>query len=183
MRVITGSARGCRLRSVDGELTRPTSAFVKESVFNILQFDIEGRDFLDLFAGTGQMGIEALSRGALKAVFVDNAQAALAVIRDNLRHTKFTDKALVVERDALSYLASKPGPFDIVYVDPPYHMGYAKILDAITSFDILREGGIIVCESAEGTFAPAVEPPYRRGKTYRYGKKAVTLYYRQEEPV
>lgn len=179
MRVITGFARGCHLRSVPGEDTRPTSARVKEAIFSMIQFDIEGRRVLDLYAGTGQMGIEALSRGAAEAVFVENGQAALAVIRDNLTHTKCADRATVVACDAIHYLKQKPQSFDIVFLDPPYQSRQlVTALENIATFDILCAGGIIVCETAEGFFPPELPAPYEKGKPHRYGTQMVCLYRR-----
>ena len=123
MRVITGSARGRRLRELEGLGTRPTTDRVKESMFNILQFDIEGSRVLDLFAGTGQLGIEALSRGAAAAVFVEQRRDAAALVRDNLRLTGLADRARVVNGEALSYLASAGEQFDIIFLDRPTPRG------------------------------------------------------------
>lgn len=179
MRVITGSARGRRLRAVPGETVRPTAQRVKEAMFSIIQFDIEGRRVLDLFAGSGQLGIEALSRGAREAVFVDNSRTAIAVVHDNLRHTRLEDRAVVLPSDALGFLCSRPEPFDIVLLDPPYHAGLLpKVLEKIAAFDILHPGGIIVCESGEGFFPPELPAPYLKGRSYRYGTRSVTLYTR-----
>ncbi len=177
MKVITGSAKGCRLRSVEGASTRPTTAFVKEAIFSIIQFDLPDRTVLDLFAGTGQMGIEALSRGARRAVFVDNSLPALAVIRDNLRHTKLIEKSEVLEKDAMRFISSTSEKFDLVFLDPPYQGGeMVRVLQHLVMFDILRDGGIIICETGEGFFAPDVEKPYFRSRSYRYGTKTVTIY-------
>jgi len=177
MRVITGTARGRRLRTLPGEHTRPTAARVKEAIFSIIQFGVEGRRVLDLFAGSGQMGVEALSRGARAAVFVDSSPEALAVIRVNLELTGLTGRSTVVAGDALSYVRRRPEPFDIIFLDPPYA---AKILDKtlefITSVDILRPGGIIICETAADTPPSDLPPPYERGRSYRYGTQAVQLY-------
>ena len=120
MRVITGSARGRRLKELEGQETRPTTDRVKESIFNIIQFDVEGSRVLDLFAGTGQLGIEALSRGAAAAVFVEQRRDAAALVRENLKITGLTDRARVVNGEALSYLASAGEKFDIIFLDPPY---------------------------------------------------------------
>ena len=122
MRVITGSARGRRLKELEGLETRPTTGKVKEALFSVIQFDIEGRRVLDLFAGTGQLGIEALSRGAECAVFVERRRDALQVIRENLEACGMTDKARVVNGDAMSYLKSGE-KFDLIFLDPPYASG------------------------------------------------------------
>ena len=117
MRVITGTARGRRLKTPENSDIRPTTDNVKESVFNIIQFDIEGRRVLDLFAGTGQLGIECLSRGAAEAVFIDDSREAVRIVKDNLKACGFS--APVLQQDALSYLRSC-GRFDLIFVDPPY---------------------------------------------------------------
>ena len=179
MRVITGIARGRRLKELPGLETRPTTDKVKESVFNIVQFDIEGRRVLDLFGGTGQMGIEALSRGAAFCSFVDLRKEAAAVIRDNLAHTGLADKAKVTQGDYLAFLTGCREKFDLILMDPPYAGGFLeKALEAAAGIDILSENGIMVCESAAETALPALSMPYRKGKDYRYGKIKITLYHR-----
>ena len=125
MRVITGTARGRRLKEPQGMDIRPTTDKVKESMFSILQFDIEGRRVLDLFGGTGQLGIEALSRGALEVVFVDKSAAALKLIRENLELCGLSDQARVRNGDSLAYLRSGE-KFDLVFLDPPY-AGYRRV--------------------------------------------------------
>ena len=117
MRVITGTARGRRLREPEGMTTRPTTDNVKESMFNLIQFDIEGRRVLDLFAGTGQLGIEALSRGARSAVFVDESRAAVQLVRANLALCRLQGD--VVQGESLGYLRTC-GKFDLIFLDPPY---------------------------------------------------------------
>ena len=120
---------------------------MKESVFNIIQFDVEGRNVLDLFAGTGQLGIEALSRGAGKAVFVDSDAGAIRLIRENLKICGFSDLAAVIAGDALRYLENDD-KFDLIFIDPPYDAGLAdKALIKITEFDKLNKNGIIICET------------------------------------
>ena len=120
MRVITGTAGGRKLKSPYGNAVRPTTDHVKQAIFNILQYDMEGRRVLDLFGGTGQMGIEALSRGAREAVFVDSSRTSVLLIRENLKLCGF--KADVLQSDALSYL-QRGEKFDIIFVDPPYDAG------------------------------------------------------------
>ena len=181
MRVITGSARGRRLRELEGLETRPTTDRVKESMFNILQFDIEGSRVLDLFAGTGQLGIEALSRGAAAAVFVEQRRDAVALIRENLKLTGLTDRARVVSGDALSYLAGAGERFDLVFLDPPYAAGLWKpALEALSRFDILLDHGIILCESPQDEALPDVVGSCRIHRTYRYGRIKLTTYHREE---
>mgnify|MGYP002675531026 CR=1 FL=1 len=116
MRVITGTARGRVLRTLEGEDVRPTTDRVKEAVFSIIQFEIEGRRVLDLFAGSGQLGIEALSRGADSATFVDMSKDSLATVKYNLEHTKLGDRAKVIQTDALSFLKLTKDRFDIVFI-------------------------------------------------------------------
>ena len=181
MRVITGSARGRRLRELEGLETRPTTDRVKESMFNILQFDIEGSRVLDLFAGTGQLGIEALSRGAAAAVFVEQRRDAAALIRENLKLTGLTDRARVVNGEALSYLASAGERFDLVFLDPPYAAGLWKpALEAVSRFDILSDHGIIICESPQDEALPEAVGFCRVHRTYRYGRIKLTTYHREE---
>ena len=123
MRVITGSARGRRLETLEGEDVRPTTDRVKEAVFSIIQFETEGRVFLDLFAGSGQMGIEALSRGADSAYFVDNSKKSVETVKRNLKTTRLEDRAKVFQMDYRSFLAANSKSFDIVFLDPPYKTG------------------------------------------------------------
>ena len=157
MRVITGSARGRRLKTPEGQDIRPTTDNVKESVFNILQFDIEGRRVLDLFAGTGQLGIECLSRGAREAVFIDADRDAVKIVKENLKTCGFS--APVLQQDALSFL-NNCGKFDLVFIDPPYDAGlYEPVLEKINSVDILSDGGIILCESRRETVLPEMRRP------------------------
>jgi len=177
MRVITGTARGRRLREPQGMDIRPTTDKVKESIFNIIQFDIEGRRILDLFAGTGQLGIEAASRGAASVTFVDNSKVAVKLVRENLEHCGI--KAQVHQMDALGFLASG-NKFDLIFVDPPYHSDiYDKVLQSIIEFDILPEGGIIVCESRPEKILPELNG-FRR-KEYNYGKVRLTVYTKEAE--
>ncbi len=176
MRVITGTARGRKLAEPKDASVRPTTDMVKEAIFSIVQFDVPGRRVLDLFAGTGQLGIEALSRGARECVFVDSSPASLALVRKNLETCRMQGQ--VVRSDALSYL-SHAGKFDLVFVDPPYHAGlYEDVLHALFMFDILTDGGIILVESMRGEAMPEAPAPYARGKTYNYGRISLTVYTR-----
>jgi len=179
MRVISGSARGRRLKELEGMETRPTTDRVKEGMFNVLQFDIEGRRVLDLFAGTGQLGIECLSRGAVSAVFVDRRADAVKLIRENLKITELSDRARVVSGDSMEYLKSLREKFDVILLDPPYEAGLLEPAIAhIAKFDILTPHGIIVAEHPAGKVLPALSAPYRLHRTYRYGKIGMTLYRR-----
>lgn len=179
MRVITGSVRGRKLKTPADNAVRPTADSVKEAVFNIIRSDVEGRRVLDLFAGTGQLGIEALSRGASEAVFVDNALNSLKLVRENLALCGL--KAQVVRSDAVNYLRSC-GKFDLIFIDPPYDSNlYEIVLETINSIDILNEGGIIVTEARRERELPAMTAPYRMLKEYRYGQVKICTYTREHE--
>ena len=182
MQIITGTARGRRLQTPEGLGTRPTPARVKEALFSAIQFDIEGRRVLDLFAGSGQLGLEALSRGAAHATFVDNNAAAVAAIRANLTHTKLAATAVVLQQDALTALAlrgdASPGDaYDLAFLDPPYTAGLlTQCLTALAPR--MHPGGIVICES--DTAAPP--PPESVGclhlqKTYCYGHTVLYKYH------
>lgn len=165
------------MKEPEGTLIRPTTDKVKEAIFNIVQFDIEGRRVLDLFAGTGQLGIEALSRGAAQAVFVDESQTAVKLIRENLGNTNL-EGGRVVRSDASSCLRDSD-KFDLIFLDPPYESGHLDIaLGKIQLFDILNENGIIVAESMVEKYMPDLEYPYEKLKEYRYGQVKVTTYTR-----
>lgn len=182
MRVIAGEARGRRLKELEGMETRPTTDRVKEGMFNILQFDLEGRKVLDLFAGTGQLGIEALSRGAGSVVLVDRRADAVKLIRENLKVTGLTNRAQVVAGDSVGYLKSLREKFDIVLLDPPYAAELLEpVLAHIAEFDILNPHGIIIAEHPVDRPLPPLPAPYRLHKTYRYGKISLTVYRRAGE--
>lgn len=177
MRVIAGSARGTRLKTPDGMLTRPTSDRVKEAVFSIIQFDIAGSRFLDLFGGSGQMAIEALSRGASSAVLVDGRREACQLMRDNLKTTHLTERARVIQSDYLSYLEKCSDTFDLIFLDPPYAEVFLEnALKKISEIDILSDRGIIICERPADKLTDLEIPGLQRGKDYRYGKTWVTLF-------
>ena len=181
MRVITGSARGCRLDTLSGDDTRPTSEKVKEGLFSAIQFDIEGRRVLDLFAGSGQLGIEALSRGAKSCVFVDRNPAAVQIIRQNLQRAHLSQAAQVVGTDALSYLTRPKEQFDLVLLDPPYALGLLKpTLEKVAPY--VSDGGLIVCESDDSVVLPTtVDGRFALCKTYRYGRIRLWLYRYSDE--
>ena len=180
MRIVAGNARGRKLKELPGMDTRPTTDKVKESMFNIVQFDIEGRRVLDLFAGTGQLGCEALSRGAGYVTFVDQSKEAVRVIKENAALVADPDAFEVLQRDALAFVGAKPAKYGLVFLDPPYRTGLLeKALEAISTIDIVAEHGIIVCESALDEILPTLPAPYEMGREYRYGKIKVTLYHRR----
>ena len=177
MRVITGKARGVQLKTPDGMLTRPTTDRVKEALFSVIHFDLPGARVLDLFGGTGQLGIEALSRGAKSAVFVDSREDACRLIRENLKRTKLEADAKVVRSDYLDYLKRCRESFDIILLDPPYAEVFLEnALKCITEIDILQSGGIIVAERPVGKELPFEFEGYTRSKDYKYGKILITLY-------
>lgn len=182
MRVITGTARGTRLKTPEGLLTRPTTDRVKEAIFSIIQFEVEGSRFLDLFAGSGQMGIEALSRGAASAVFVDGRREACKLVQDNLKLTRLSQKARVVQSDYLAYLERCRENFDLIFLDPPYAEVFLEnALKKISEIDILSSRGIIICERPAEKLLDFEIPGLQRGKDYRYGKTWVTVFRRVEE--
>lgn len=175
MRVITGSARGMTLRTLEGDNVRPTTDRVKEAIFSILQFDLEGKRVLDLFAGSGQLGIEALSRGAAKATFVDSERSSIAVVKENLQKTRLADKADIVQTDAFAFLRMTAAEFDIVLLDPPYSTGLLqRALEAVS--DNVAPGGIVICESPFGEEMPEESGELKKYREYKYGKIAVTTY-------
>ena len=177
MRVISGKARGVNLKTPDGVLTRPTIDRVKEALFSIINFDIPASNVLDLFGGTGQLGIEALSRGAKSAVFVDQRDDACKLIKENLRRTKLEQDAKVVRMDYLDYLKRCKDKFDIIFLDPPYAEVFLEnALKCITEIDILQSGGIIVAERPLGKDLPWDFEGYTRSKDYKYGKVLLTIY-------
>jgi 16S rRNA (guanine(966)-N(2))-methyltransferase RsmD len=177
MRVIAGEAKGISLATPDGMLTRPTADRVKEALFSIIQFDLPGAKVLDLFGGTGQLGIEALSRGAQSAVFVDQREDACKLIRENLRRTKFTEKGSVIRSDYLDYLKRCRQTFDIVLLDPPYAEVFLEnALKMLTEIDILQSGGIIIAERPLGKDLPWDFEGFTRSRDYKYGKTLITLY-------
>lgn len=151
MRVIAGKARSLPLKTPQGMDTRPTTDRIKETLFNMLQGDIPGCRFLDLFSGSGGIGIEALSRGADSAVFVDNGRESIKCIKDNLNFTKFADKATVMECDSITALnrLNGKGVFDIIFMDPPYDHEYEKaVLEHLLNLDIADTYTTIVFEAS-----------------------------------
>ena len=175
MRVITGSARGMTLRTLEGDNVRPTTDKVKEAIFSAIQFEIEGRRILDLFAGSGQLGIEALSRGAANATFVDADKNAIRIIKENLAKTKLDSLSSVAQTDSIAFLTMTDKVFDIAFLDPPYGNGLLqKALSKIGEH--IAEGGMVICEHP---FKEELEDNYGglvRQKEYKYSKTAVTVY-------
>ena len=187
MRVITGTAKGKKLKTLEGDLTRPTSERIKGAIFSSIQFEIEGRRVLDLFAGSGQMGIEALSRGAERAFFVDSSREAVAIVKDNLSACGFTDRAKCLVQDFRNYIRKASGreTFDLVFIDPPY-----KDKSALSALMLLIRGGMlsagaIVCLEAGEPFSgdEAELSGFEIIKNTAYGKKSSVLiaHYKPEE--
>lgn len=175
MRVITGTARGRKLTALEGDSVRPTSDMVKEAIFSIIQFDIEGAMVLDLFSGTGQLGIEAVSRGAKECRFVDSSADSLRCTRDNIAACGFNGKCTVTQADSIDFLRQVRITFDIALLDPPYNKGILeKALPLLVPH--MSERGIIVCEHERELTLPDEIGAFRKAKTYRYGKIGLTVY-------
>ncbi len=179
MRVISGSARNKPLLAVEGMDTRPTIDRVKEGIFSSVQFAVPGARVLDLFSGTGQMGIEALSRGASFGVFVDSAPKAIDVTTKNLKSCGLFDKSRVVNMESRDFLRTTKDKFDIIFLDPPYNMG---ILDEILPkvCEILSDNGIILAESELGYKPPELDGVVLK-KQYKYGKVLVSKFQKESE--
>ena len=176
MRIITGSAKGKKLVSLEGDATRPTSERIKEAIFSSIQFDVEGRRVLDLFAGSGQMGFEALSRGASKATFIDLSREAMEIVKQNAKITGFFDKSHFLVSDWRNYIRKASGreQFDLVFVDPPYAMECCADAAAyLAKTELIIPGAIVVLESGEEEIDMADErlSGYRVIKSTHYGKK------------
>lgn len=177
MRIITGSLRGRKLETLSGENTRPTSDRVKEGLFSAIQFQIEGRAVLDLFAGSGQLGLEALSRGAKEAVFVDESRSAVKIIEKNIASCSMQALAKVVCSDYGAFFTRNTKRFDLAFLDPPYQSGLLqKALPLVAA--CMNEGGTIICEHPLGEVLPERAGSFAKGKTYKYGKILLTFYQR-----
>lgn len=169
MRVISGTAGGRRLKTLDGNATRPTADKVKEALFSIIQNYIPSATVLDLFAGSGSLGIEAVSRGAEKAVLVDKSRAALSVIRQNVSALSFEGSTEVFGMDALSFIENTDKLFDIIFIDPPYSAGlYSKVFEGILKHNVLKKGGIL-CIEYNNTVSFDLPKEYEVFKTRQYG--------------
>ena len=175
MRVITGEARGRKLVTLEGEDVRPTTDRVKEGMFNIIQFDLEGANVIDLFAGSGQLGIEALSRGAKHCTFIDSANRSVEVVKQNLKTVGFEKRASVFCGDAKMYIGLSKAKFDIALLDPPYNK---NIIDAVlpSVAEKMTDYGVIICESALDEKLPETAGEFSIHREYRYGKIKLTAY-------
>lgn len=175
MRVITGIARGRKLKNFEGQDIRPTTDMVKEAMFSVIQFDIEGCGTLDLFSGTGQLGIEALSRGAKFCRFVDKSKESAELTRENIALTGFKDISNVINADSIDFLRMGRYKFDLAFLDPPYNKGLIE--EALPLLEpMMNDGGIVVCEHEKETVLPESVGKLKVKKVYRYGKTSVTLY-------
>ncbi len=180
MRIITGKAKGIRLKTLEGTATRPTAERVKEAVFSTLQFDLEGRCVLDLFSGSGQMGLEAVSRGASHAYLIDKSADAIQVIQSNARNTGLSEACTIIKMDFADFmLQNRAKPFDIIFLDPPYALKlYIPALQGILNHHLLKSTGIIICESNyEDIFGTndTLASHFRIIKHSKYGKIHITL--------
>lgn len=180
MRVIAGSRRGTRLQSLRGLRTRPTADRIKESLFNMLAEDVPGARVLDLFAGTGGLGIEALSRGAFNACFVEQSPKAAAVLRANIARTHFEDAAIIIVADvfrALPKLARKGDVFDLVFIDPPYADTVGtRCVQSVAALNLLSSDGVVVVEHAAEEELPERIENFAKIRSVRYGRTVLTLY-------
>lgn len=178
MRVITGIARGRNLATLEGaDITRPTTQSTKEALFSSIQFELEGKKVLDLFAGCGQLGIEALSRGARHCTFVENNRKAYKIVEDNIKLCKMEDSSNLVFSDAVSFLSRKDN-FDIAFLDPPYNKGL--IMDCLERLTpLMSADGVIICESAKNEDFPEKVNDWVVTKAKNYGKSKLT-YYRKD---
>ncbi len=177
MQVITGSAKGLKLKTLDGEATRPTTQRVKEALFSSIQFEVQGRRVLDLFAGSGSLGIEALSRGAEFADFVDNNKAAIDVVKSNLERCKMAEQAALHHTDYKSFLESTDKTFHVILIDAPYGKGLCdKALKVIAARKLLFTGGVIICETGDREALPESVGDLEIARSVRYGTMRLTTY-------
>ncbi len=188
MRIITGVAKGKRLETLEGEATRPTSERIKEAIFSSIQFEVENRCVLDLFAGSGQMGLEAISRGATRSVFIDSSREAMEIVKKNARTVGFDDKCHYLVSDFRNYIRKASGRerFDLVFVDPPYSMECcAEAADLLATRELIIPGALVVLESGTEELMPDDERlrGYEVIKSTHYGKKTFVniLIYRGRE--
>ncbi|MGN0586361.1 MAG: 16S rRNA (guanine(966)-N(2))-methyltransferase RsmD [Oscillospiraceae bacterium] len=175
MRVITGSARGRKLQTPEGDDVRPTTDKVKEAIFSIVHFDIDGSNVLDLFSGSGQLGIEAISRGAKRCTFVDASQRSVRITNENIKHTGFEAQSDVLHTDSIGYLKTCRQTFDLAFLDPPYRRGILE--EALPLLEKhMSDRGIVVCEHETGLVLPDDIGRLVKSRTYKYGKIEVTVY-------
>lgn len=180
MRIITGTARGTKLQTLEGEATRPTSERIKESVFSMLQFDIEGRRVLDLFGGSGQLALEALSRGAASATIVDQSPEAVKIIKSNAQKTKLFDRCVILTKDYKAFLKGTKEKFDIIFLDPPYDSNMLEeAMKLIIEQNMVNYGGFVVLESGKDDIPPYGELTLHRH--VKYGRAYITVLINEKE--
>lgn len=180
MRVIGGIARGRRILAPRGMQTRPTSDFLREVLFDLLSQQVPGRTFLDLYAGTGAVGIEALSRGAVNVVFVEHGPPALTLLRRNLRAAGFSEQGTVVPMEVLQFLRRRSRaspPFDVIFLDPPYRYDEVRVaLGLVASKRILAPGGTLVLEQSTTSDTVPAPDRLRYTREVRHGSSVLHLY-------
>lgn len=176
VRVIAGRAKGRSLETLKGDdIVRPTTNKVKEAIFSAIQFEIEGRDFLDVFCGCGQMGIEALSRGAGSATFIDMNKKSIECTTRNLEVTKLKQFAEVIQGNSINLLKFTKKRYDVAYLDPPYDKGILQEILPIVA-QIIRPGGVIICESSKNDKLLQKYYNFSLDREYSYGKISITMY-------
>ena len=175
MRIITGTARGTRLKAPEGETTRPTAERIKEAVFSMIQFEIDGKRVLDLFGGSGQLALEALSRGAASATICDNSADAIKIIKENAQKTHLYDRCVILNTDSERFAASRGEPFDIIFIDPPYASGLQqKTFEMLAAGERIAEGGLVIIESpTEPDYCPE---GFRVRRHSTYSRKHITVF-------
>ena len=181
MRIITGKARGIRLKTLDGDATRPTAERVKEAIFSMLQFDVENRTVLDLFSGSGQLALEALSRGASSAVLVDRSPDAVKIIQENAKKTRLSDSCSILQMNAIDFIRQSRGKkFDLIFIDPPYASNlYVQILQGLLEYNMLKPTSLIICESDQEYLFRQMSNLTEQlcvKKNVRYGKTTITIF-------
>ena len=176
MRIISGLRRGMKLSSLDGLDTRPTTDRVKENVFNIISFSLPCGNVLDLFAGSGALGIEAISRGSSHCTFVESNKNAIKIIKQNIESASFSDKCDILMSDAVSYLKSCSNTFDLIFLDPPYNKGFlTPVFKTIAERKLLNPGGVIVCET-ELSGETVSDTNFECIKQAKYGKTIISIF-------
>ena len=183
MRIITGKARGTRLLTLPTDDTRPTTEMAKEGIFSAVQFELVGAEVLDLFSGTGQLALEALSRGAARAVCVENARKAADIIRQNAARTKLEADTRVLISDAFAYLKNTSEAYNLIFADPPYDSGLAeKVVEKVLEHDVLKIGGALIVEAESENAVPVhLCERFASYRVYRYGKTTVFLFRKGDE--
>ena len=176
MHIISGFLKGKKLKTLEGNSVRPTTGKIKESIFSIIQFELQDKIFLDLFSGSGQMGLEALSRGAKEVFFVDNSKKSINVIKTNLKNTNLLESAHIINSDSIAFLKKTKYKFDIAFLDPPYGTGtLQQALEILPNS--MNDDGIIICENSIDEVLPQnLSKLFILKKIYKYGKIQITIY-------